>query len=121
MQFQRKPYKRHQRISKQIKMILSDMILKNLYLKGSGIITITKVEVTSDLSIAKVFYSVIDNQISKKDINIFFKKKSRFVKGLIGKKITSKKIPNFVFIFDDSIEVYDKIDQMFVKLKNGKS
>lgn len=121
MQFQRKPYKRHERLSKQIKIILSDMILKDLYLEGSGVITITKVQVTSDLSTAKIFYSVINNELSKKDINIFFKKKSKFIKGLVGKKITSKKIPNFIFIFDNSIEMYDKIDQMFLKIKSGKS
>ena len=43
MEFKKKPYKRNDRLSKEIKILLSDFILKNLNLKGTGIITITKI------------------------------------------------------------------------------
>ena len=118
MQFQKKPYKRHQRLSKQIKIISSNFILKDFSIEGRGVITITKVKVSSDLGFAKIFYSVIDNSISKKFLNIHLNKKSKFLKGIIGRKITSKKIPEISFHFDDSIEFYDKIDKIFLKINN---
>ena len=43
-------------------------------------------------------------------------KKSKFLKGVIGKKITSRNIPEIIFYFDDSIEFYEKIDKIFLKL-----
>ena len=118
MQFQRRPYKRHERLSKQIKIICSDFILKDLSIEGRGVITVTKVKVASDLGFAKIHYSVIDNSISKKDLNIHLNKKSKFLKGIIGRKITSKKIPEISFHFDDAIEFYDKIDKIFSKINN---
>ena len=118
MQFQKRPYKRHDRLSKQIKIICSNFILRDFSLDGCGVITITKVEVSSDLGFAKIHYSVIDNLISKEDLDISLNKKSKFLKGLIGRKITSKKIPEISFHFDDSIEFYDKIDQIFSKINN---
>ena len=118
MQFQKRPYKRHDRLSKQIKIICSDFILKDFSVEGRGVITVTKVKVSSDLGSAKIFYSVINNVISKKDLNINLNKKSKFLKGVIGRKITSKKIPEISFYFDDSIEFYDKIDKIFLKINN---
>ena len=118
MQFQKRPYKRNDRLSKQIKIICSDFILKDFSVEGRGVITVTKVKVSSDLGSAKIFYSVINNVISKKDLNINLNKKSKFLKGVIGRKITSKKIPEISFYFDDSIEFYDKIDKIFSKINN---
>jgi len=118
MQFQKRPYKRHDRLSKQIKIICSNFLLKDFSVEGRGVITVTKVKVSSDLGSAKIFYSVINNVISKKDLNIHLNKKSKFLKGVIGRKITSKKIPEISFYFDDSIEFYDKIDKIFSKINN---
>jgi ribosome-binding factor A len=116
MDFKKRPYKRNERLSKEIKIILSDFILKTFNLDGSGIITISKVNISRDLRNAKVYFSVIDNQISKDDLIKELNKKSKFVKGIIGKQITSKNIPDIAFYFDDSIEYYDKLDRMFLDL-----
>ena len=116
MDFKKKPYKRHERLNKEIKIILSDFILKSFNLEGRGIITISKVKVSNDLSNAKIFFSVIDNKISKKDLSKELNKRSKFLKGLIGKQITSKNIPNIKFYFDESIEFYEKIDRIFLNL-----
>ena len=118
MDFKKKPYKRHERLSKEIRIILSDFILKSLNLKGSGIITISKVKVSRDLSNAKIFFSVIDNEISTENLSKELNKRSKFLKGLIGREITSRNIPNLVFYFDDSIEFYEKIDRIFLKLND---
>ena len=118
MQFQKRPYKRHDRLSKQIKIICSNFILKDFSVEGRGVITVTKVKVSSNLDSAKIYYSVINNAISKKDLNIHLNKKSKFLKGIIGKKITSKNIPEIKFYFDDSIEEYEKIDNMFLRLND---
>ena len=118
IEFKKKPYKRHERLSKEIRIILSNFILRDLNLEDSGIITISKVKVSSDLSSAKIFYTVINNKLSIEEISLKLNKKSKFLKGVIGKKITSRNIPEIIFYFDDSIEFYEKIDKIFFKL-NG--
>tara|TARA_X000000368_G_scaffold63564_1_gene45138 strand:- start:1283 stop:1639 length:357 start_codon:yes stop_codon:yes gene_type:complete len=116
MDFKKRPYKRSERLSKEIKIILSDFILKDFNLDGRGIITISKIKISNDLRNAKIFFSVIDNQISKDNLTQELNKRSKYIKGLIGKQITSKNIPNIKFYFDDSIEYYDKIDRIFLDL-----
>ena len=116
MDFKKRPYKRNDRLSKEIKIILSDFILKDFNLDGSGIITISKVDISRDLRNAKVYFSVIDNTISNIDITNELNKKSKYIKGIIGKIITSKNIPEIIFYFDDSIEFYDKLYRIFLGL-----
>ena len=118
MEFKKKPYKRNDRLSKEIKILLSDFILKNLNLEGAGIITITKINVSRDLSYAKGYYRVINNEISKQELSDYLNKKSKFLKGLVGKQIRSRNIPELSFYFDDTIEAYEKIDNMFLRLND---
>tara|TARA_B100000029_G_scaffold165742_1_gene161939 strand:- start:121 stop:477 length:357 start_codon:yes stop_codon:yes gene_type:complete len=116
MDFKKRPYSRNERLSKEIRIILSDFILKGLNLSGSGIITISKVKVSKDLSNAKIFFSVIDNALSSDSLVSELNKKSKFLKGILGKQIRSKNIPDLKFYFDDSIEFYEKIDRIFSNL-----
>tara|TARA_B100000953_G_scaffold260494_1_gene225966 strand:+ start:131 stop:487 length:357 start_codon:yes stop_codon:yes gene_type:complete len=116
MDFKKKPYKRSERLSKEIKIILSDFILKDFNLEGSGIVTISKVNISTDLRNAKIFFTVIDNKLSKENLTKELNKRSKFIKGLIGKQITSKNIPDITFYFDDSIEFYEKLDRIFINL-----
>ena len=118
MEFKKRPFKRHERLSKEIKIILSDFILKVFNLPEYGMVTISKINVSRDLRNAKVYYTVINNSLPKKEISNILNKKSKLLKGIIGKKITSKNIPNITFYFDDSIEVYEKIDKMFLKIND---
>ena len=112
--WQKKKYSwRNERLSKEIRIILSDFLLKDFNLEGSGIITISKVKVSNDLSNAKIFFSVIDNHISIDNLSKELNKRSKFLKGVIGKIITSKNIPDIKFYFDDSMEFYEKIDRIF--------
>ena len=55
-------------------------------------------------------------KFSEKLRSLMLNKKSKFIKGVIGKIITSKNIPEIKFYFDDSIEFYDKIDRIFLGL-----
>ena len=50
----------------------------------------------------KVYFSVIDNTISNSNLTDELNKKSKFIKGVIEKIITSKNIPEIKFYFDDS-------------------
>ena len=116
MEFKKRPFKRYERLSKEIKIILSDFILKGLDAPECGIVTISKVNVSRDLSNAKVYYTAINNLSSKEEISNILNKKSKFLKGILGRQITSKNIPDLKFYFDDSIEFYEKIDRIFLKL-----
>ena len=61
-----KGYKRTQRVAELIQVALAEIMQRDVKDLRFGMVTITVVSVSHDLSFAKVFVSVLENEISKK-------------------------------------------------------
>lgn len=103
------------RIDEEYKKELSQIIgyeLKNPNV--TGLISVTKVKVTSDLKYAKVYVSML-NAKDNKQVLAALKKSAGFVRTEVAKRINLRTTPEIIFIFDDSIEYGARIDTI---LKN---
>ena len=60
-----KPYDRIDRVNNQILDILGDILIKHIDLSHIGFVTFTKIDVSRDLRLAKVYYSVLNQKLSK--------------------------------------------------------
>ena len=58
--YSKKPYKRSERMSDEIRSILAGIFISEFQIPDAGLLTVSKVEVTSDLRLAKVFISLLD-------------------------------------------------------------
>lgn len=67
-------------------------------------ITVTRVEVSDDLSLAKVFYSVLGTEGEKSRTAHMLESATGFVKKQIGRVLQTRRIPDLKWIYDDSIE-----------------
>lgn len=81
-------------------------------------VTITDVQMVGDLSMAKVYYTIMsslasDNQKAQTGLE----KATGTIKRELGRKLTLYKIPDLVFEKDQSIEYGNKIDQMLRALE----
>lgn len=83
-------------------------------------VTITKVDLSSDLSYAKVYFTCLDLEKKEKvikDIN----NASKFIRSeLIKRKIEMRIIPELTFVYDDSIEYGNKIESIIEKIHEEK-
>lgn len=70
----------------------------------STFITITRVEVSDDLSVAKVFYSVYGTEGEKSKTAHMLEGATGFVKKQVGRVLQTRRIPDLKWIYDDSIE-----------------
>lgn len=74
----------------------------------TGMISVTKVKVTPDLSYARVYVSMINS--SKKKTLEALKKSSGYVRTLLAHRVNLRTTPEIIFEFDESIEYGAKID-----------
>ena len=82
------------------------------------LITITGVDTTSDLSFAKVFYTVLDE--SKKDLLAEkLEKAAPFIRTELAKRVEVRHTPELKFIYDTSIEYGNHIDSIIEKLNKN--
>ena len=99
-----KPYDRIERVNKQIHDILGGILNKNIDLNYLGFVTITRIDVSRDLRVAKVFYSVINPIMSLKKINIEINKHRKPFKKYMGPELSMKHTPDLKFYYDDTFE-----------------
>ena len=91
---------------------MSDYFLKKgIYIddNSSVTLTITKVDLSSDLRHAKVFFTLIDNSDQSKIVE-FLNQNSNLYKYVVGKKIRTKNIPNIRFIYDKMFGLNFKVN-----------
>ena len=96
---------------KEISKILATEV-KNPEVK---FVTITGCEITNDLSVAKVYFTVFDE--NKKDmVTKALDKSKSFIRGEISKKVDIRHTPEIRFVFDESVEYGKKIDSIIDKI-----
>ena len=106
--------KRQQKFGRLIQKDLSDIFLKNLKeLANNGLITITNVKMSPDLSVARVYISLL----GIKDEQLFFERldeKKGEIRRLLGNKIGKqvRKIPELAFFHDTIDREANTIDEI---------
>ena len=108
------------RIDEEYKKELSQIIgyeLKNPNV--TGLISVTKVKVTSDLKYAKVYVSVINSK-NIKDTLAGLKKSSGYIRSELAKRVNLRNTPELIFELDDSIEYGAKIDSILKEIMPKK-
>ncbi len=104
-----KPYDRIERVNNQIHDILAGILNKNIDLNYLGFITFTKIDVSRDLRLAKVFYSVINPTMPLGKINIEINKHRKPFKKYMSPELSMKHTPDLKFYYDDTYEYTEHI------------
>ncbi len=83
------------------------------------IISVSKVNVTSDLSIAKVFLSVFPSEKGA-EILAAVKSNTPMIKHDLAQRVKNqlRKVPNLVFYIDDSLDYIENIDKALKREEN---
>jgi ribosome-binding factor A len=108
------------RVGEQIKKEISQIIQSELKDPRIGFITVTGVDVTNDLSQAKVFLSVLGTDEQKEDTLKALGRSSGFIRSELGKRIRLRKIPELLFRFDASIDYGTRIERLLDQV-NGEN
>lgn len=99
-----KDYPRTYRIAEQIKREIALILqreLKDPRLKG--FISISAVEVSGDLSFAKVYVSILGSEEAIRDAMTILKNAKKFIRSLLARRLSLRIMPELNFIYDNSI------------------
>lgn len=107
---------RPERLAQELQHEIALILQRELRDPRVGFVTVTRVELTRDLSHAKVFYSSLGSQVDRALTQEALANAGPYVHSLIKKRFRLKKIPIVQFIFDPSIEgaiaISDTLDQL---------
>ena len=119
MNDKKQPSNRQLKVAQQIRFLISNFFIKDdLFFEDfdSKNITIVDVLISPDLKNAKIF--VTTNSASKNKLFIEkLNQKSKLIQGKIASNLTSKFTPKIKFIFDNSFEYSNKINNILETIK----
>lgn len=104
------------RVGEQIKKELSMLLQTELKDPRIGFVTVTGVEVTNDLSLARVYLSVLGNDEQKETTLKALERAKGFIRSEIGKRVRLRHTPEIEFRFDSSIEYGNRIETLLHKI-----
>lgn len=107
------------RVGEQVKKELSQIIQQELKDPRIGFITVTGVDLTSDLSQAKVFLSVLGSDEQKENTLTALARAKGFMRTELGKRIQLRHVPELIFKFDSSIEYGSRIESLLEQINRG--
>ena len=77
-----------------------------------GFITLTRVQVTTDLQIARVYYTSLGDAATRKDTQKALDRATPFLRRQIGSRVQLRRVPELEFRFDQSVAHQDRIEQI---------
>lgn len=103
---------RAQKVAEAIQKEISSLIIKGLKDPRVGFVTITAVDVSSDLSLAKVFFTVIGDDKARTDSAAGLKSAIPYIRREIGKQLRLRVVPEVIFHYDTSIDYGHHIESL---------
>ena len=106
------PSQRAQRVGEIIQQEISALLLRGLKDPRIGFVTITGVEVTPDLHLARVYYTVIGDDAAKRSSAAGLKSSVPYLRQQLGRQLHMKYLPDLLFQYDSSIDYGNRIESL---------
>ena len=112
--------KRSEKVADLIQKEISEMLLKTVKDPRIGFVTITRVAVSEDCRLAKVYFSVTGTLAERKRSTEGLNSAKGYVRKELGRRMRLKYTPEIMFQFDPSIEYAIHIGEVLHQLKQER-
>jgi len=103
-------------------LILQTVSRAALGLKDPGIhfLTFTSAEISADVSVVRLFYSVLGSLEDREETKAALERAKPFFRHEIGQLENMRRVPNLVFMYDESVERADRVTRLLNTIQNEK-
>ena len=110
--------RRQKRLKDLLREEIGLIIRREMSDRISSLLTITEVEISKDLSSAKVYVSFLDGTNVRKSIDKL-QKAGGFIRSQLNKVVRLKRIPKLNFVRDDTIARAFELEEVFEKIRDN--
>ncbi|MDM8561028.1 30S ribosome-binding factor RbfA [Candidatus Parabeggiatoa sp. HSG14] len=106
-----KEFSRTQRINEQIQRDLADIIRREINVPSLGMVTVSSVEVSTDLKYARVYVTVLGGTSYHETVKYLNNCTGR-IRHHLSKRLTTRVTPSLQFLYDGSIEYGSRLSAL---------
>ncbi len=110
--------RRQKRVASLIKEELSRLLIEGIQDSSSGLITITRIEMTPDLKTAHIYLSFFGSEQQESILELLQNRKG-YMRKSIASKVKLKYNPMLIFSFDQNPYYEKKIDKLLEDIKKN--
>jgi ribosome-binding factor A len=112
---------RPSRVGEQIREDLSELLAREVHDPGIGFLTITRVEVTSDLQNARVYYTTLGDARARTETARALGRATPFLRRQLGSRLRLRRIPELQFFYDENVERLDRVERILQDLESERA
>lgn len=114
--------RRVSRVAELIKREVSQMLLSGIKddRVGTGMVSVTDVDVSGDLQHAKIYVSIYGTDEAKAETMAGLKSATGYVRSELGARVRLRRTPEVVFVEDRSIERGNKVLSLLNQIQNNR-
>jgi ribosome-binding factor A len=101
--------RRREQLGALIQEILSDVIRRMKDPRVAGLVSVTRVQVTADASLARVYISIMGSETERRTTFRALEHAHGFLRSKLGEELTIRHVPELQLILDRSIEQGDQV------------
>jgi ribosome-binding factor A len=105
------------RVGDQIRAELSELLARHVKDPGLGFVTLTRVSMTPDLQLARVFYTTLGDERARQDTGRALGRARPFLRRQVGQRLRLRRVPELQFLFDTSVERQERIERILEDLR----
>ena len=107
---------RPDRVADQLRAELAQVLAREVHDPGIGFVTLTRVQVSPDLQLARVFYTSLGDEAGRRNTARGLERAAPFLRRQIGARLRLKRVPELKFVYDESVAAQDRIEQLLNEL-----
>ncbi len=108
-----------ERLNHKFAIEISNIIREEVKDERIDFVTVTDVSITNDLSHAKVYVTVLKDEERDNAIKALNKARG-FIEMELSKRVDIRKMPELKFVYDESIEYSNNIENIIERLNNNE-
>jgi ribosome-binding factor A len=112
---------RPERIGEAVRDEISLMLAREVHDPGIGFVTLTRVKVTPDLQIARVYYTTLGDEKAQRETAKALRRAAPFLRRQLGQKIRLRRVPEIEFHYDESIAHADRVERILHDLEEERA
>jgi ribosome-binding factor A len=111
---------RPERVGEEIRQELSLVLLREVHDPGIGFVTLTRVKVSPDLQVVRVFYTLMGDDRARRETARALERATPFLRRQIGSRVRLRRVPELHFQFDEGVENQDRIERILLDLQRER-
>ena len=113
-------FRRADRVAEQMLRLISEMLEQELHEHVPGMVTFTRVDLSSDLRYARVYFSHLGSEEDRARALAYFEQEQKRIRHQVGSRLSLRHMPELTFRYDPSVAEGVRIEQLLNEIRSDK-